>query len=82
MVSVTTKISGKGQVVLPKVFREEYGLRPGQRVIIREENGKLVIEKPKVSIRQFLEETAKKYGRRGYVYASLEYEKAMEKGKK
>ena len=80
MVSVTTRISTKGQVVLPKIFREEYGLVPGQRVVIKEENGKLTIEKPKVSIKQLLEETAKKYGKKGYTYNSSEYEKNMESG--
>ena len=82
MVSVTTKVSSKGQVVLPKIFRDEYGLRPGQRVTIKEEGGKLIIEKPNVSIKQLLEDTAKKYGKKGYVYSSSEYEEAMEKGLK
>ena len=80
MVSVSGKISSKGQIVLPKIFRDEYGLSPGQSVIIKEEGGKLVIEKPKVSIKDLLEQTSKKYGKHGYTYHSLEYEEAMEKG--
>ncbi len=30
----TTKLSGKGQVVIPKDFREKMGLKPGSRFLV------------------------------------------------
>lgn len=30
----TTKLSGKGQVVIPKDFREKMGLKPGNRFLV------------------------------------------------
>ena len=72
-------MSTKGQLVLPKEFRERFGFRPGARVAFREENGKLVLEKPATDIIAELEAFAKKYGRKK-PYASKEYEDAMERG--
>jgi len=80
MASAKTKVSVKGQIVIPNVFREEYSLSPGDTVIIREEGGKLFIEKPKSDIKKFLDDMRKKFSKPNYTYSSLEYEKAMDSG--
>lgn len=40
------KVGERGQVTIPKEFRERFGIRGGDEVVIHEEEGKLVIEKP------------------------------------
>ena len=58
MVRINTKVGPKGQIVIPKVFRDEYNISPGDKIIIRETENKLVIEKPKNPI-DILEKIAK-----------------------
>ncbi len=36
-------VSSKGQVVIPAIFRKEFGLKAGKRITFSKENGKLVI---------------------------------------
>ncbi len=43
MTSYGTKVSSKGQVVIPAEFRERYGLNEGARVVWREQKGQLVL---------------------------------------
>lgn len=40
------KIGKRGQVTIPKEFRERFGIKGGDDVVIHEEAGKLVIERP------------------------------------
>jgi AbrB family looped-hinge helix DNA binding protein len=40
------KIGKRGQVTIPKDLRERFGLKGGDDVVIYEEAGKLVIERP------------------------------------
>jgi len=40
------RVGDRGQVTLPKALREEFGISGGDEVEIREEAGKIVIEKP------------------------------------
>jgi len=42
-----THITTKGQVTIPKFFRDKYGLLPNTDVEFVEKNGKLILEKPK-----------------------------------
>ena len=43
MVELRVRLGSKGQVVIPKILREAYGIYPMQEVIIRqEENGVLI----------------------------------------
>ena len=45
---MTTKLTSKGQVTIPKHIRDAIGLRPGQRVEFRVgENGTVVIQQVK-----------------------------------
>jgi AbrB family looped-hinge helix DNA binding protein len=39
-------VGERGQVTIPKELRERFGLKGGDDVVIREEAGKLVIERP------------------------------------
>lgn len=40
------KVGERGQVTLPKELREKLGIRGGDEVLVREEDGKITIEKP------------------------------------
>lgn len=41
----TRKVGERGQVTIPKELRERFGIRGGDEVVVREEDGKIVIEK-------------------------------------
>lgn len=47
MVRISLRLGPKGQLVIPKVFRDEYNLQPGDTVVVREEDHQLILEKPK-----------------------------------
>ena len=38
-------INAKGQIVIPKALRDRFGIRPGQEVDFKEDNGKIVLVK-------------------------------------
>ena len=40
-----TTVSERGQVTIPKALRERLGIRPGQKLDMREERGRLVATK-------------------------------------
>jgi AbrB family looped-hinge helix DNA binding protein len=39
----TSTLSAKGWVVIPSELRKKYGLRPGDKVNVREEDGRIVV---------------------------------------
>ena len=43
----TIKVSDKGQISIPQIFRERLGIERGDDLILFEIGGKLLIEKPK-----------------------------------
>ncbi|MDZ7746900.1 MAG: AbrB/MazE/SpoVT family DNA-binding domain-containing protein [Halobacteriales archaeon] len=53
------KIGQRGQVTIPKALRERFGITGGDDVVIREEDGKIVIKRPVTR-----EEMAEGYRRR------------------
>lgn len=59
MVSIKIKVGPKGQIVIPKVLREEYNIVPGDEVIFRENNNVVVIEKAKKDIIEVFERARK-----------------------
>ncbi|MBS3171128.1 AbrB/MazE/SpoVT family DNA-binding domain-containing protein [Candidatus Woesearchaeota archaeon] len=46
MVRINVKVGPKGQIVIPKVVREEYNISPGDKIVIKENDQKIIIEKP------------------------------------
>lgn len=44
----TTKLSEKGQVVIPKDFRERMGLKPGNRFLVIAAEGAIILQKMEV----------------------------------
>ena len=42
-----TKVSSKGQVVIPKAYRQKLGWENGTHLEVREDAGQLVLSKPK-----------------------------------
>ncbi|MFH0713423.1 MAG: AbrB/MazE/SpoVT family DNA-binding domain-containing protein [Candidatus Micrarchaeota archaeon] len=45
MVFVNVMVNEKGQIVIPKVFRDAYGIEPGSEILVGEKNNALVIER-------------------------------------
>ncbi len=45
METVEITLAERGQIVIPKEARDELGLKPGSRLQVRVENGRLLIEK-------------------------------------
>ncbi len=46
---VNVKVNEKGQIVIPKGFREAYGIEPGSEVRLGEQDNKLIIVKKMTS---------------------------------
>jgi len=46
MIKELKKIGPKGQVVIPKSFREHLKIYPGSTVLVNVQNNKILIEKP------------------------------------
>ncbi len=44
----TTKLSEKGQVVIPKDFREKMGLKPGSRFLVIAADDAIILQKMEV----------------------------------
>jgi AbrB family looped-hinge helix DNA binding protein len=44
MESVFTTVSSKGQMVIPAQIREELGIKPGTRIALRVEGGRVVLD--------------------------------------
>ncbi len=74
MVSIKTKVGPKGQVVIPKVFRDEYNISPGDELVFEEGNNVLLIEKPKEDIVKKFENFAKKIKLREFDLHDIEKE--------
>ncbi len=42
---MTSRVSEKGQVTIPKALRSRFGIRPGEEVVFKEMAGHIVLEK-------------------------------------
>ena len=60
MVELKVRLGPKGQVVIPKIFRESYKLYPNQVVVIRNDEDGVLIKKQDEDIVEKLREIAKK----------------------
>ncbi len=65
--NVVMTVGPKGQVVIPKTFRDEFGLYPGAEVVFSKDNRKLNIERKSEQMEKLkaeFSEFARKYGRK------------------
>lgn len=60
------KVGERGQVTIPKELRERLGISPGDEVVVREEDGQLIIKTPVTK-----EELAEGYRRRSERMAEI-----------
>ena len=59
MVELRVRLGSKGQVVIPKILRETYGMYPMQEVIISEKDEGVIIKKPESDILEYFKKIAK-----------------------
>lgn len=59
MVTVTTKLSQKGQILVPKVLRDEYGFDPGHEVLLRETSDGILVQKKSIDVVKLLDQVAR-----------------------
>jgi AbrB family looped-hinge helix DNA binding protein len=55
----TTRLSSKGQVVIPKRIREELGLKPGDDLVMVRQDDLIIVMKP--SLEKIIAETDRQY---------------------
>lgn len=46
MSNSTRRVGDRGQVTIPKHLREQFGIEGGDEVVVREQDGKIVLETP------------------------------------
>lgn len=71
------KVGPKGQIVIPKLFREEKKIYPGDRVFIELKEEGIIIEKPVENPIKIFEEVSKK-GKSIKIDSDKDYEAMME----
>ena len=71
-------MGSKGQIVIPKVFRDAFGLVPGKKIVLEVRNNELVIEGPGKSSVDVFREIARK-GKSLESYDPHEYERRLAK---
>jgi len=79
--NVVMTVGPKGQVVIPKPFRDELGLYPGAEVVFSKDNRKLNIERKSEQmekIRAEIEAFVKLHGRKDYKQINLDEELDLE----
>ena len=59
MVNVNVKVGSKGQIVIPKVFRDEYGIVPGLSLVVADKDSELTIRKSSTDFVRVFEEIAR-----------------------
>lgn len=47
MVETTVRISEKGQIVIPKLLRDEFGMQPGTKILVKEVSEGVLLKKAK-----------------------------------
>lgn len=75
----TMKIGPKGQVVIPKIFRQAYNLAPGSEVVFEEREGGILLEKPMLDIVKVAEEAAALARHKGRIDTHRLYHEQIEK---
>ncbi len=77
MVYVRVQVNEKGQIVIPKVLRDAYGIEPGSEVMMGERDNRLVIER-KMTQEEMME-AMEKFPKRGKIHVDSDknYEEEM-----
>ncbi|MFQ6136695.1 MAG: AbrB/MazE/SpoVT family DNA-binding domain-containing protein [Candidatus Hydrothermarchaeales archaeon] len=80
-VSVHIKMGSRGQIVVPKVFRDYLGLKEGGEVVIEVSDDQITIKPVKKDIHAKWEKIAREQGfdikREGILYGDSLYKKVM-----
>lgn len=76
----TTKISSKGQVVIPKSIRKNYGWAPGQELVVIETEDGIVLKPKKPFEETSLDEVAGCLEFQGRTKTLEEFEEGIRKG--
>ncbi|MEK6894577.1 MAG: AbrB/MazE/SpoVT family DNA-binding domain-containing protein [Nanoarchaeota archaeon] len=79
MVELRVKLGLKGQVVIPKIFRDHYKMFPNQEVIITENEFGLTVKKPQSNVSEYFKEQASKVSKKGSHYNKKEFYEQYEK---
>ena len=64
------KLSKRGQIVIPKEIRDRMGIKPGDGIIFKIQDGKIILEKIQEKVKDIL-----KAG--GHIEPSLEFQKKL-----
>jgi AbrB family looped-hinge helix DNA binding protein len=78
MIEITMKIGPKGQVVIPKPFRNAFKMAPGTEVVFSIEEEKLVLSKLPVKASEYFEKMAKRQKKDFKMHPHEPYEKELE----
>jgi len=76
MIKQETKVGPKGQIVIPKIFREHKKIYPGDKVFVELREDSIVIEKTTKDSLKIFEEISKK-SRSISVDSDKDYDKMM-----
>lgn len=71
------KVGPKGQVVIPKIFREHLEIYPGSSVLVNIQNDKILIEKPKEDVVEVFAKIARS-GKTARIHPHEAYEESLE----
>ncbi len=76
MIRQETKVGPKGQIVIPKIFREHKKIYPGDKIFVELREDSIVIEKPTKDTLKIFEEISKK-GKAVNVNSDNDYDQMM-----
>jgi AbrB family looped-hinge helix DNA binding protein len=80
MTIARTKVSAKGQVVIPKIFRENLGIKEGGEIIMRLEKDKIIVSSAKRDIPDRWSTIAREKGanvKKEIIYGDKLYEEVL-----
>ncbi len=80
MTIAKTKIGAKGQIVIPKIFRENLGIKEGAEIIMKLERDELIITSTKKDLPKKWRDIARERGanvRKEILYGDKLYEEVL-----
>ena len=63
MVTIRTKIGAKGQIVIPKILREEYNIRKNTELILRDTGQGILLQRPHLDVVEEFARLAQQHGK-------------------